>query len=174
MVKNVLNTLRKKQKNNKGFSLVELIVVIAIMAVLIGVLAPQFIKYVERSRQSTDLQNVEELKNAVEVEAADEGIKGNATITIEPGASGNPGKATVKIVTGKVTKPGTNTETETSKGPDSLGKSEVNLKSSGWEKQVYTYSAENLEWELIDGKGKTANKNNPKRDMADVFSLNGN
>ena len=64
MVKNVLNTLRKKQKNNKGFSLVELIVVIAIMAVLVGVLAPQFIKYVERSRQSTDLQNVEELKNA--------------------------------------------------------------------------------------------------------------
>ena len=78
MVKNVLNTLRKKQKNNKGFSLVELIVVIAIMAVLVGVLAPQFIKYVEKSRQSTDLQNVEELKNAVEVEAADEGIKGNA------------------------------------------------------------------------------------------------
>ena len=74
MVKNVLNTLRKKQKNNKGFSLVELIVVIAIMAVLIGVLAPQFIKYVERSRQSTDLQNVEELKNAVEVAVADEGI----------------------------------------------------------------------------------------------------
>ena len=30
----------KKKMNNKGFSLVELIVVIAMMAVLIGVLAP--------------------------------------------------------------------------------------------------------------------------------------
>ncbi|MCQ2541905.1 MAG: prepilin-type N-terminal cleavage/methylation domain-containing protein, partial [Lachnospiraceae bacterium] len=28
-------------KNNKGFSLVELIIVIAIMAILVGVIAPQ-------------------------------------------------------------------------------------------------------------------------------------
>ncbi len=55
------------KKNNKGFSLVELIVVIAIMAVLVGVLAPQFIKYVEKSRISTDIQNVDQVKTAVEV-----------------------------------------------------------------------------------------------------------
>lgn len=61
----------KEKMNNKGFSLVELIIVIAIMAILIVVLAPQYLKYVERSRNSTDLQNATELKTAVETYAAD-------------------------------------------------------------------------------------------------------
>jgi len=56
-----------KKTNNQGFSLVELIIVIAIMAVLVGVLAPQFIKYVEKSRVAKDATAVEELRNAVEV-----------------------------------------------------------------------------------------------------------
>lgn len=60
-----------KKMNNKGFSLVELIIVIAIMAILIVVLAPQYLKYVEKSRNSTDLQSVTELKDACEVWAAD-------------------------------------------------------------------------------------------------------
>ena len=60
-----------KKMNNKGFSLVELIIVIAIMAILIVVLAPQYLKYVEKSRNSTDLQSVTEFKDACEIWAAD-------------------------------------------------------------------------------------------------------
>jgi type IV pilus assembly protein PilA len=61
----------KKEMNNKGFSLVELIIVIAIMAVLIGVLAPQYLKYVKQSKISTDITNAEEVASAVNVGIAD-------------------------------------------------------------------------------------------------------
>ena len=53
-------------KNNKGFSLVELIIVIAIMAILAGALAPALIKYINKSRQSTDIQNADTLRTSVQ------------------------------------------------------------------------------------------------------------
>ena len=41
--------LLKRVGDDKGGSLVELIIVIAIMAVLVAILAPQFIKYLGRA-----------------------------------------------------------------------------------------------------------------------------
>ena len=70
-----------KKMNNKGFSLVELIVVIAIMAVLVGVLAPQFIKYVESSRRSTDVSNAEAIRSAVLADIAENQITGSGSGT---------------------------------------------------------------------------------------------
>lgn len=61
----------KKKMDNKGFSLVELIIVIAIMVILVAVLAPQYLKYVEKSRVSTDVQTTVEFINALQVLAAD-------------------------------------------------------------------------------------------------------
>ena len=43
---------RENRKDNKGFSLVELIIVIAIMVALVAMLAPQFVKYVQKSRDA--------------------------------------------------------------------------------------------------------------------------
>lgn len=70
----------KKEMNNKGFSLVELIIVIAIMAVLMGVLAPQYLKYVKKSKISTDITNAENIATAVNAEIAD-GASDNIKIT---------------------------------------------------------------------------------------------
>lgn len=81
----------KKEMNNKGFSLVELIIVIAIMAVLIGVLAPQYLKYVNNSKVSTDITNAESIATAVNVAVADNDTS-NLKIT---SASAFAGGATV-------------------------------------------------------------------------------
>lgn len=78
-----------KKRNNKGFSLVELIVVIAIMAVLVAVLAPQFTKYVDRSRQSNDATMVSGIVTAAQVGVTDKEYKiGPDTYTITVGTSG--------------------------------------------------------------------------------------
>ena len=51
---------------NKGFSLVELIVVVAIMAVLVAILAPAYLSYVEKTRKGTDEDMAESIRRAVE------------------------------------------------------------------------------------------------------------
>lgn len=76
---------------NKGFSLVELIVVVAIMAVLVGILAPAYLSYVEKTRRGTDENTAEEVRHSIEIAAADicvyDELKGGKTFEFSNGTS---------------------------------------------------------------------------------------
>lgn len=122
------------RKNNKGFSLVELIIVIAIMAVLIAILAPQFIKHVERSRESKDLQNIEEYKTTIEAIAADkEGLDADMQIEIKK-TGGSTGGAFINVDDSELSKYGLSTGFE--------------LSSDKWDDFTWTYNVTTYSWAL--------------------------
>lgn len=61
-----------KKNKNKGFSLIELIIAIAILVILTGLLAPQFMKYIEKSREAKDMQALDTVYTAVQGALTDE------------------------------------------------------------------------------------------------------
>ena len=84
-----------KKTNNKGFSLVELIVVIAIMAVLMVVVGPQLLRYVERARIQRDNTAISEIANAAKIAMADETIND----VVNPGTT----YSTIRAASGTIT-----------------------------------------------------------------------
>ena len=88
-------------ENNKGFSLVELIIVVAIMAVLMGILAPQYIRYVEKTRIRADDSIISEVDKSCQ-----------ATLALEKFYTDTSGTVTVIVADdGTVSASGFNTAT---------------------------------------------------------------
>ena len=71
--------MEKARKNNNGFSLVELIVVVLIIAIIAVALAPQVVKYVQKSRDNVALNNAATIKSAVQAAVAE--YQGDTTST---------------------------------------------------------------------------------------------
>lgn len=64
--------------DNKGLSLVELIITIAIMAVLVGVIAPQMVRYVEKARHVRIEKEASEFMRAAQVALVEVTAQGKA------------------------------------------------------------------------------------------------
>mgnify|MGYP003545250361 CR=1 FL=1 len=130
---------KNAKKNNKGFSLVELIIVVAIMAILIGVLGGQYLKFVERSRQSADKANVDELIRAVQIYAADP--EADTPFTLGKSATVTLNKDDSMAVDG-------DNKSSVTAALTAAGITDVQLKSDKWDGVVLTIT--------IDGDGNVS------------------
>ncbi|MBQ7378445.1 MAG: prepilin-type N-terminal cleavage/methylation domain-containing protein [Clostridia bacterium] len=74
-------------RNNKGFSLVELIVVIAIMAILAAVAIPTFSSFINKANVASDEDFANGVKYAVNLALTEEG-KEAVTVTVEMNSDG--------------------------------------------------------------------------------------
>lgn len=76
-------------RNNKGFSLVELIVVIAIMAILAAVAIPTFATFIGRAQTASDADFMSQVESAVELAYAQKGYS-VASIAVKYNSDKNP------------------------------------------------------------------------------------
>lgn len=63
-----------KKHNNKGFSLVELIIVIAIIAILTGTFTALFFKYIEKTRVTADNDTINKITSSIKVAITDTNV----------------------------------------------------------------------------------------------------
>ena len=68
-----------KKMNNKGFSLIELIIVIAIMAVLVAVIAPNLTSYIGNSKKKTDNSNADSIEGIINTQLQNYGSDDDIT-----------------------------------------------------------------------------------------------
>lgn len=71
---------KNEKKDNKGFSLVELIIVIAIMAILVGIVGTQVIPYISKSKVAKDQQVLNSISTAGVTAYSENGLTGDLDI----------------------------------------------------------------------------------------------
>lgn len=83
--------------DNRGFTLIELIVVIAILGMLAGLTIPNVIKIQDKARIQVDRSNIAILKSAANMAIVDEGLPELEVIwnskSFKAESSGTPGKS---------------------------------------------------------------------------------
>ena len=74
-------------KNNKGFSLVELIVVIAIMAILAAVAIPTFATFITKAQDASGVQEVADLVYAAKLACAEFNSEVESAVVADDGTT---------------------------------------------------------------------------------------
>ncbi|MGF7186414.1 prepilin-type N-terminal cleavage/methylation domain-containing protein [Desulfitispora alkaliphila] len=74
----MMRAFRKKNKNNKGFTLVELLVVIAIIGILAAVIAPAVFEQIDKSRAARVIGDYNSVRTAMTAYYADKGEYANS------------------------------------------------------------------------------------------------
>ena len=95
-----------KKRQNKGFTLMEMLIVVAIIAVLIAIAIPVFTSQLEKSRESTDAANIRSaygvIQAAVLTQDAETELKKNdnneTTYTVTGSEGSRVYTATIKLV----------------------------------------------------------------------------
>lgn len=131
-MKNYLAKLRENEE--KGFSLVELIIVMAIMAILVGVVASQVIPYMEKSRQSKDQQQLSSLCTDI-VSAISQADTDPGDIATELSAVGNSAGSWGKVLEGLRSADGTTDKSLADIESDVAGK--LKSKLAGTSPKIY-------------------------------------
>ncbi|MQL51067.1 prepilin-type N-terminal cleavage/methylation domain-containing protein [Desulfofundulus thermobenzoicus] len=86
-------SLKKSLRNQKGFTLVELIVVVIILAILAAIMVPKLLPYTQQARVSRALGDMATMKTIIEAYAAEYGqgyypaAGGSQSDPTKPGAS---------------------------------------------------------------------------------------
>ena len=75
--------MKKLRKNDKGFTLVELIVVLVILALLAAILVPALLGYIDKAKKEKNYQAAQEVHTAVQALATESYGKGNTTPTMK-------------------------------------------------------------------------------------------
>ena len=71
------------KKNNRGFTLAELLIVVAIIAVLVAIAIPVFTSQLEKAREATDLANIRAAYAEVVVDAIEDNEATTKTVNLK-------------------------------------------------------------------------------------------
>ena len=78
-------------KNNKGFSLPEMIIALAIIVIMVGVAGSKLVRYIEKSKLSKDVSNAKVIYSDIVTTIGEAQIHDEVLSAINPGYSNPPG-----------------------------------------------------------------------------------